>query len=243
MIRSDEATRSGKVRLEADVAPFSLAHGQASGRDQLLTIAALPALRDQVIAPILVGIRSRRQGRKPVTWTRIGRRCEPSASACRPSSTMPPVLPPRRNILSIGESQAITVEHRSLAHSSCSLARARTTSPVPLFCENETNTVRLFGAPPATPYPAAGHALSEGRDRRPCDQRRGHRQPRSAGHQVRVPVPADGRARRDRRNCGCGGARRARGAARGRARQPRSAAVSTEWCGSAGPKPTSSTPS
>jgi len=37
------------------------------------TIAALLALRDQVIAPILAGVRSPRQGRKPAHWTRIDR--------------------------------------------------------------------------------------------------------------------------------------------------------------------------
>jgi len=37
------------------------------------TIAALLALRDQVIAPILAGIRSPRMGRKPAHWTRIDR--------------------------------------------------------------------------------------------------------------------------------------------------------------------------
>ncbi|MGH3593294.1 MAG: hypothetical protein ACRDRF_19960, partial [Pseudonocardiaceae bacterium] len=37
------------------------------------TIAALLALRDQVIAPILAGVRSPRMGRKPITWTRIDR--------------------------------------------------------------------------------------------------------------------------------------------------------------------------
>ena len=37
------------------------------------TIAALLALRDQVIAPIIAGIRSPRRGRKPATWTRIDR--------------------------------------------------------------------------------------------------------------------------------------------------------------------------
>jgi hypothetical protein len=37
------------------------------------TIAALLALRDQVIAPILAGIRSPRRGRKPAHWTRIDR--------------------------------------------------------------------------------------------------------------------------------------------------------------------------
>jgi hypothetical protein len=37
------------------------------------TIAALLALRDQVIAPILARVRSPRRGRKPATWTRIDR--------------------------------------------------------------------------------------------------------------------------------------------------------------------------
>ena len=37
------------------------------------TIAALLALRDHVIAPILAGVRSPRRGRKPITWTRIDR--------------------------------------------------------------------------------------------------------------------------------------------------------------------------
>ena len=37
------------------------------------TIAALLTLREQVIAPILAGVRSPRMGRKPTTWTRIDR--------------------------------------------------------------------------------------------------------------------------------------------------------------------------
>jgi hypothetical protein len=37
------------------------------------TIAALLALRDQVIAPILAGIRSPKMGRKPAHWTRVDR--------------------------------------------------------------------------------------------------------------------------------------------------------------------------
>ena len=37
------------------------------------TIAALLTLREQVIAPILAGVRSPRMGRKPVTWTNVGR--------------------------------------------------------------------------------------------------------------------------------------------------------------------------
>jgi hypothetical protein len=37
------------------------------------TIAALLALRDQVIGPILAGVRSPRRGRKPAHWTAIDR--------------------------------------------------------------------------------------------------------------------------------------------------------------------------
>ena len=37
------------------------------------TIAALLTLREQVIAPILAGVRSPRLGRKPTTWTRVDR--------------------------------------------------------------------------------------------------------------------------------------------------------------------------
>jgi hypothetical protein len=37
------------------------------------TITALLTLREQVIAPILAGIRSPRMGRKPATWTRVDR--------------------------------------------------------------------------------------------------------------------------------------------------------------------------
>jgi hypothetical protein len=40
------------------------------------TIAALLALRDQVIAPILAGVRSPRRGRKPAHWTVIDRHYE-----------------------------------------------------------------------------------------------------------------------------------------------------------------------
>jgi len=53
------------------------------------TIAALLALRDHVIAPILAGVRSPRMGRSPpsgLAWTATTR---PSASACRPSAGRP----------------------------------------------------------------------------------------------------------------------------------------------------------
>ncbi|HEX2806980.1 MAG TPA: hypothetical protein VHN80_12510, partial [Kineosporiaceae bacterium] len=35
------------------------------------TIAALLTIRDQVIAPVLAGVRTPQQGRPPATWTRI----------------------------------------------------------------------------------------------------------------------------------------------------------------------------
>ena len=41
--------------------------------DAARTLAGLTALRDQVIAPILAGLRSPRQGRKPSSWTAIDR--------------------------------------------------------------------------------------------------------------------------------------------------------------------------
>src|SRR5712692_10443930 len=41
--------------------------------DAARTIAALLALRDQVIAPIIAGVRSPRMGRKPAHWTRVDR--------------------------------------------------------------------------------------------------------------------------------------------------------------------------
>ena len=37
------------------------------------TITALSVLRDQVVSPILAGVRSPRQGRKPSAWTRVDR--------------------------------------------------------------------------------------------------------------------------------------------------------------------------
>ena len=40
------------------------------------TITALLTLRDQVIVPILAGVRSPRKGRKPAHWTRVDRHYE-----------------------------------------------------------------------------------------------------------------------------------------------------------------------
>ena len=64
--------------------------------------------------------------------------------------------------------------------------------PQLLFCENETNLARLYGA-------AAGHALSQGRHQRPRDPRRGHGQPGRRRYQVRVLVPGHRAGRADRR--------------------------------------------
>ena len=41
-------------------------------RDAARTIAGIVTLRDHVMAPVLAGIRSPRQGRKPSTWTAGG---------------------------------------------------------------------------------------------------------------------------------------------------------------------------
>jgi hypothetical protein len=41
--------------------------------DAARTIVALLLIRDQVIRPILAGVRSPRRGRKPATWTPIDR--------------------------------------------------------------------------------------------------------------------------------------------------------------------------
>ena len=73
----------------------------------------------------------------------------------------------------------------------------------------------------------ADDAVPQGRDRRSCDPRRGHRQPRSAGHQVRVLVPADGRARRNRRTAAAAAPGGHRGRQASAAGGPRSAAAST----------------
>ena len=88
-------------------------------------------------------------------------------------------------VLEGGRGPAVTVAHPFLGSLELIAGTGPGgTSPVTLFCENETNVARLFGAPPATPYPKDGigdHVISG------C----GHRQPRSAGNQVRLLVPAD----------------------------------------------------
>jgi hypothetical protein len=42
-------------------------------QDAARTITALTVLREQVIGPIVAGVRSPRQGRKPPSWTTVDR--------------------------------------------------------------------------------------------------------------------------------------------------------------------------
>ena len=67
------------------------------------TIAALLTLREQVIAPILAGVRSPRMGRKPITWTSVDRDYEKIRIDMQ-TLFQRPGHPRRRidNILSIG---------------------------------------------------------------------------------------------------------------------------------------------
>jgi hypothetical protein len=63
------------------------------------TITALLTLRDQVIAPILAGVRSPRMGRKPKVWTTIDRDYENlrvNMQTLLSTSASPPPRPPHR---------------------------------------------------------------------------------------------------------------------------------------------------
>ena len=60
-------------------------------------------------------------------------------------------------VLALAGDSAVSIEHPFLGSLEL-LAGAGPDGmvPVPLFCENETNVARLFGAPPQTPYPKDG---------------------------------------------------------------------------------------
>jgi hypothetical protein len=63
---------------------------------------------------------------------------------------------PRPSLAAAGEGTAV-IGHPFLGALELSAAPAPDGArPVMLFCENETNTARLFGAPPVTPYPKDG---------------------------------------------------------------------------------------
>ena len=103
--------------------------------------------------------------------------------------------------------------------------------PPLLFCENETNAPRLFGAPPATPFPKDGindHVIHGAADR----------QPRPGGDEGGVLVPAHRRRQARPRRYGSACARRAPS----RRRPTRSARTSTASSPRAAARPTSSTP-
>ena len=104
--------------------------------------------------------------------------------------------------------------------------------PEALFCENETNTARLYGVGAGTPYPKDGinDHVRVGR---------AHGQPGPARDQVRLLVPADRAGGRDRRAAAAAAPdrlRRGTGRRRWGRRSTRSSPV-------VGPRPTSSTPS
>ena len=131
---------------------------------------------------------------------------------------------------------AVTVEHPFLGSLELLAGPGpEGTSPVPLFCENETNMARLYGAAATTPYPKDGigdHVISGAATVNP-DQRG-----TKCAFWYRLTVAAGETAELRLRLRPASAA-----AARNQAPRPLSAASSTVSCGSAGPKPTSSTPS
>jgi hypothetical protein len=62
-----------KLRGKELITKLSRSHRYQIPPPAARTITALLTLREQVIAPILAGVRSPRMGRKPATWTRIDR--------------------------------------------------------------------------------------------------------------------------------------------------------------------------
>jgi hypothetical protein len=106
-------------------------------------------------------------------------------------------------------------------------------APTALFCENETNSQRLFGVPSPTPYPKDGINDHVVQGRRPSTRT------------GTAPMPRSGTGsrsgRRQRSSCGCGCAcGRSAPSRRGRRR---SAPASTGSWPSAARRPTPSTPS
>lgn len=92
-----------KLRGKSLVAKRSRPPPRAS-RCRPRTVAALLAIRDQVIAPLLAEVRSPRRGRPPATWTGPASTgtTTPFTSACRPcsgTSASPPTWPRHRQHL------------------------------------------------------------------------------------------------------------------------------------------------
>ena len=83
------------------------------------------------------------------------------------------------------EGDGIVVDHPRLSGYRLDAApTADGNRPQPLFCDNETNTARLFGSAPITAYP--------GRHQRPPHRGREHGEPRAARHPGVLVVRADG---------------------------------------------------
>jgi hypothetical protein len=79
--QTDDTTRAGRLRparalRQATVCQNGPVLALPGPSDAVGSIAALLALRDEVISPILAGIRSPRHGRKPSTWTAVDRHDE-----------------------------------------------------------------------------------------------------------------------------------------------------------------------
>lgn len=62
-----------KLRAKGLVVKLDRSHRYQVPSEAVRTVTALSVLRDQVIGPVLAGVRSPRQGRKPATWTRVDR--------------------------------------------------------------------------------------------------------------------------------------------------------------------------
>jgi hypothetical protein len=96
-----------KIRGKRLIEKLGRSHRYHLPAEAARTITALLTLRDQVIAPILAGVRSPRMGRKPKTWTAIDRHYEQIPH--QPTDPLRTPRPQHRgidNILSIGELQA-----------------------------------------------------------------------------------------------------------------------------------------
>jgi hypothetical protein len=76
--QSDYSTRQaaydiGKLRAKGLLAKSARSRRYHVPPEAARTITALSVLREHVVDPILAGVRSPRQGRKPSTWTSIDR--------------------------------------------------------------------------------------------------------------------------------------------------------------------------
>ena len=119
---------------------------------------------------------------------------------------------PRPGLRASGD-RSVTIDHPFLGTLELiAAAGPGGAEPQLLFCENETNLARLYGAEPVTPYPKDGindHVIA----------RRGHGQPGRHRDQVRVLVPGHGASRGRPPSCGCGCGRPPAGRARPRPRR------------------------